>query len=409
MQPSRLAALVGGLTFCLFLLVVPSPLSAQVSTAPADFALLVSISADSDLMGLPVRDEDLVRHLPGAPAFVAWPAETLALLTGDAGGDGLHDVFGDVDAIHDGGVGATVGEGLLLSLVANEAGFLDGDVLGFSGGQASVFMAEATFVALVGASDGDVDVDAFHLDDNGRIVFSLADDEDSTSLSGDDPGVVQDGAILTWMPGETSASLLWTEAEVSGLVTAALGSTQNVGDTKGLGRDPGTGALLFSVQSPSAHDASVFTDAAGGALVSGHAEDDLGFGTNAELDGLSLASEHFAGLTVSAARPQASELVTARLSGATPGMPYLILAALDLGPVLMPLDGWGGLVLANDSLLAISLDSVAALLVLPDGLGSGEIAKQLPDGLSAVDVVLQAVAPGGHARGSNPLIIEMAQ
>ncbi len=385
---------------------------ASPGAAAQGFEVLVSLSADDTLPGGPVRDQDLVAHAPGVVAHVAWPSETLSLLAGD-GGSGAWPVFGDVDAVHDAG-GATADQGLYISLSADEAGHLDGDVLRCGPGGLSVFRAESEFIAASGATDGNVDVDAFQLDADGTVLFSFGDNEASAFLSGDDPGTVKDGDVLLWLPGSPTAQVLMTEAQVNGMVTLALGSTSTVSttDTLSLARDPQSGALLFSVASPTANDATVFSTALGGSVLEGHAEGDFGFTTAPELDALSVAGSHFVALTTSAGKPPAGGSVTLGLTAAGPGVPHFVLAALGSAPAKPALSGWGGFVLAQDALLAASWGQTTVLLIVPDAAGAGGLSSDIPAGMPPVDVLVQVVAPpwaGQPAAGSNPLLLELAQ
>lgn len=397
--------------FPLRAVVVGAFLALASAAAPAQ-DVLVSLSSDGAVGGQAVRDQDLLHHASGGVARVAWPSETLALFAGDLSGNGVAEVFGDVDALHDAGPdgGPTALGGLHLSLLSNQDGFLDGDVLRAGPGGFTVRWPESHFVGLVGASDGEIDVDAVHVDDDGSLLFSLAENEDSTLLSGDAAGVVADGAILSWSPGDAAATILFTESEVDGLVSAALGAATSIGDVKGLARDPGNGAVLFSVQSPSAHDASVFTTAGGGTLWSGHEEADFGYEGAAEHDALTIARSAFPSLTVSSSRPQADETLVVTLQGAQPGQAWILLAALGVEDTpSLGLDGWGGLVLAPDALFATMLAAAGNLVMLPDGAGAATFADALGPSVPAIDVVLQAVSPAPTLSSTNPVLIELGQ
>lgn len=400
---------------------VPRPASAGLLAlallAPGAWAqglqVLVSLSADDALPGGPVRDQDLVAHAPGATAHVAWPSETLSLLAGDGGGSGVFPVFGDVDAVHDAG-GPTADQGLYISLSADEAGFKDGDILRGGPGGLGVFRSEAEFIAASGATDGNVDLDAFQLDPDGTILFSFGDNEASAFLSGDDPGTVKDGDVLLWLPGSPTAQVLLTEAQVNAMVTLALGSTSTVSttDTLALARDPQSGAVLFSVASPTANDATIFSTALGGSVVEGQAEGDFGFTTAPELDALSVAASHFPALTTTDPKPPAGGSVTLGLAAAGAGVPHFVLAAMGVGPAKPALAGWGGFVLAHDPLLDACWGQSNLLLVLPDAAGAGSLSADIPAGLPASDVMLQVIAPpwsGQPPHGSNPLLLELAQ
>jgi hypothetical protein len=262
--------------------------------------LLVSLTSDDSLPSELVFDEELVFHAPGAPAHVAWPSATLALLAGDGNGvQALHTLLNDVDALHLSNDGPTAAQALYVSMPVDQAGFLDGDVLRFGPGGLEIYIPESFFVLLTGASDGNVDVDAFHEDPDGTLVFSFADNENSVVLSGDNPGVIGDGDVLVWDPATALATILYTESQINAMVSAALGVTTSTTDTTGLARDPASGELLFSVLSPTAEDATVFSTAGGGSRLAGHEEASFGFTGSPELDALTVASWRFPSLTVS--------------------------------------------------------------------------------------------------------------
>lgn len=369
------------------------------------FDLLVSTSADSDLWGQPVADEDVVLHPSGQTARVAVPAASLAALAGDDG-SGLHLGFGDVDALHV-DPSALVGDGLLVSLVSDEHGLRDGDVFGFGPDGPQVVLSEDELLVAIGSVDGNLDVDAIHRDGSGTWFFSLAEDEESTTLSGDLPGEIQDGAILGWVPGSPAAFVVHTESAVDALVAAALGGSGG-GDVKGLARDPITGALIFSVQSPSAHDASVFSEAGGGLLVDGHQESDFGFGAATELDALAVAPVTWPGLVVDEPRPPAGGSVTFTVRG-EPGALHLVLISGGLAASGKSLHGWGGLALAPDAFFVAATQALPALLVTTDGLGGASLSLDIPAVQPALDVYVQGFGLGPAIEASNPLVVEVAQ
>ena len=149
------------------------------------------------------------------------------------------------------------------------------------------FSMKDWFIQAIGSTDGNVDVDAFTLTDQGVIYFSLADTESSSTLSGSQAGVVMDGAILR-SDGQGNVSILYTEDDVDALLANALGGSPSAVDVQGLAWDAAQQRLLFTVQSPTSHDASVFTDQGGGALIPGYEEADLGFSGGIEMDALTL-------------------------------------------------------------------------------------------------------------------------
>jgi hypothetical protein len=206
--------------------------------------------------------------------------------------------------------------------------------------------------------------------------------------------------------------MLFTETQVSAMVTLALGSSTTISttDTTALARDPFTGDMLFAVQSPTANDATVFSAAGGGSVVGGHAEADFGFTIAPEIDALSVAVSRFPATTVSVPNPQAGGSVTVSLADADPGVPHIALVALGVGPAKPVLGGWGAFVLQQDALLAVAWSQASALLIVPDASGMGSLVGSLPAGLAALDVVVQVVAPpaGGSARGGNPVLLQLA-
>ncbi|HEX5009449.1 MAG TPA: hypothetical protein VFY71_03535 [Planctomycetota bacterium] len=390
----------------LLALLVAAPLGAAQG-----YDVLVSLSADDTLPSGPVRDEDLVFQAPGAVAHVAWPSETLSLMAGD-GGTGNWPTFTDIDAVSETG-GTTADEGLYISLASNEAGFLDGDILRGGDGNFTVWLPESAFVGITGATDGNVDVDAFQLDADGTILFSFGDNEDSAFLSSDGSGTVKDGDILILPFGAPSASILYTETEVNAMVTLALDSSSTITttDTLSLARDPVNGAVLFTVQSPTADDATVFSTVGGGSIVPGHAEADFGFVGAPEIDALSVAVSHFPATTVSAPNPPEGGSVTVMLADAEPGVPHLVLASLGVVDPKPMMPGWGGFILKHDTLLNVCWGQALSLSIVPGATGLGSLVASLPAGLPPTDVVIQVVAPpaSGPARASNPVLLQLAQ
>lgn len=372
------------------------------------FDILVSTASDTSVGGETVRDEDILCRQVGGMPYVSLPSETTAALAGQIGSSSTHHVFGDIDALHDAG-SAVAHEGLYISLVSNEAGFLDGDVL--HGGPAGfeVFLAEADFITACGLTDGNADVDAFHIDPDGRVFFSFAEDEASAFLNGDAPGVIADGDILQWLPFSGSADFRYFESEIDALVSMALGVATTTGEVKSVSRDPMSGALLFTVQSPSAHDGSIFSDDNGGTLLAGLEEATWNFGNAVEFDALSVSPRSWPALTISNPTPSAGVAESLKLRGAAPGAAYFVLMAGSLGGVQIPTAGWGGLVLGNDLLFQASLQLTAQRTVVTDGLGEATLDFVIPAGAQAVDLFLQAVALTAPHPSSNPLVVEVEQ
>ena len=295
------------------------------------------------------------------------------------------------------------------SLLSNEAGFLDGDVLRGGSEGFEVFLAEQDFIAACGLVDGNADIDAFHIDPDGRVFFSFAENEASSFLGGDTPLVIADGAILLWMPFVGSADILFRESEVDSFVGTALGSAVSVGDVKGLSRDPIGQDLLFTVQSPTEHDASVFSTSNGGMVVPGLDEDSWAFSSSTEFDALSVVSRTWPALGTSNSLPQngVSEFLTIR--GGEPDAAYFVMIALALGDPQIPTGGWGGLVLANDALFAVSLELALERTIVTNGLGEANLGFVIPAGAIAVDLFVQAVAISPPYVGTNPIVVEVGQ
>lgn len=394
------------------LCVVGSAGAAPAKAQAQSPSVLVSLSADDAVPTGAVRDQDLVFHAPGTPAHVAWPSETLALYAGDQNGaNALHTVFTDIDAIATRPSGGPTAAGwLLISISSDEAGFKDGDVLAIGASGFEVFIPEADFVAATGAVDGNVDIDALQFDADGTMLISFADNETSSLLSGDTPGLIKDGDVMRWVPASGPATMLINETEVNGLVSHALGVTTTTGDTMSLAREPLTGAILFTVQSPTANDASVFSTINGGSLVPGQAESDFGFTTSPEVDALDVPLWTFPALTVSTPTPAAGATVVFQIAGGQPNKPYVTLASFTMASSPSPsLGGWGASVLAHDAVLTATLYSTPALMMVPDALGHASLSVSVPPIFPSADFVVQVLKPGSPVEASNPLVLEVAQ
>ncbi|MFT7462524.1 MAG: hypothetical protein ACI9EF_000864 [Pseudohongiellaceae bacterium] len=401
-------------------LAVPSLLALTLATTPAyaavpddvggggSYDILFSITANGSLASQVIEDEEVLLHRAAASTRLAWPGETLAALMGDPSDTGLHHHFGDLDAIHDPGKGGPGGE-FLFSLSVNEQGYLDGDILGATDGGYELVISEADFLGAAGVDDGNLDVDAFHLYEDGSLLFSFAEDEASNLLSGDTAGVIADGDVLLLMAGSSLAQMLITESQINDLVSNALGSSASTGDTKGLAVDPFTGDILFSVQSPSAHDGSVFSAGAGGFLVPGHDELSLGFDGAIELDALSVALTTWPTLEVSEPTPQGGDSVAFSITGDVPGAAYVVLMSQSLDVVWSWQPGWGGVSLTQDAVFLTAINQLPMLTVVADGLGRASLPATVPVGLPALDMVFQAFDLGNIHFSSNPIVVELNQ
>jgi len=176
--------------------------------------------------------------------------------------------------------GSTPGRasGIVFSLLSNEGGFLDGDLITLdSGGAGAVLLvSELDLATALGAPGANIDVDALTYDDTGRVLFSLAAD-----LAGSALGVIQDGDVLRLEPGFAGVTRILTEAEVQARFTLATGLSDAILDVQAL--EWAGGELWAAVQSPSRHDGSVLALEGTPYVVAD--ENDLNLG-GAELDSL---------------------------------------------------------------------------------------------------------------------------
>ena len=283
----------------------------SVPARAQDHTLLFSTSGDATTAGgtyPDIDDEEIVAltwHGLADPAeFVsdfAWEA-----ILGDIDGDGaFDDEPGELDALHiavPAGVRPTLFDAFVsfsaTELVLGGTELRDGDVARLlPGGGADIFLDEATFETWTGTAD--VDVDAFTIDSAGDTFFSFADNEETAYESliqqnGGDP-VLPDGTIFVVRAGETSATILHTEAAVLELVRAALGvSNSSIGDLQGLAPDPvNPGELFFAISSTSSQlEGTIFSTRNGGVVARLNGTElrgsGFGFDTEEALDALSI-------------------------------------------------------------------------------------------------------------------------
>jgi hypothetical protein len=248
---------------------------------------LASVTADSRLPqdGF-VSPQDLLRlEQDDRWARTMLSRQSWEALWGDLDGDGAADAPAGLDALDlvapPPGASTTVFE-LQFSMDRDAFGFRDGDVLGIGPDtRPFLVLSEDALVQALDLADGGLDLDAMCWQEDGELWFSLRDDEDSLSL-----GVLEDGAILAYDPRDGSGRVIATEGEVQGWVDHARGGTAAIGDLKALARHPVLGYLLFTIQSPSADDAAVFTDEDGGRRAEGWGEPSWDFQVATELDAL---------------------------------------------------------------------------------------------------------------------------
>ena len=217
--------------------------------------LAYSVAVDI-LLPLPVRDEEVHWLSPSARRPIV-PKDLLALLRGDANGNGrFDDAPTDIDAL-DWTAGPT--PGLLGSISADTTipggpTLRDGDVFRIGPTGLVVVHPESTFTAATGTSD--VDLDAFATAPDGTMWWSFADDEATTSptlaavLGG---GVIDRHIVFVLAPGAVEATVAMTKSAVVAAFNAACGtSATTVVNTTDIALDPfHAGALLLTCGSTS--------------------------------------------------------------------------------------------------------------------------------------------------------------
>jgi hypothetical protein len=332
--------------------------SSLVTLAAAAQGPRVVVSTTDDVpaavgLSFAVQDGDLVAVQAGQPV-----APFLA-------GGHFHAVTGfapsDVDAYaHLPGSRPGSATGNVFSLLSNEAGFLDGDILIFTnGGGAGLLVSELDLATALGASGANIDIDGLAYDDSGRIVFSLTDNLPSSAL-----GSVSDGDILRLEPALAGVTLLLTEADVQSAFTAATGLTDAILDVQGL--EWASGEVWVTVQSPSRHDGSIIALQGTPRIVAD--ENDLGLG-GAEIDALGALrpGDEIPVFHVSAELAMPGDLVHIETFG-RPGSLLFVLPAGDAGHVpfprytgfgafyLSPVDPWLTAVTGLGALPRVQLD-----------------------------------------------------
>lgn len=247
---------------------------------------LASTTKDTRLLQDPIcQDEAWILQQEGtAGAGVYWSAQSWMFQLKDEDGDGLLDTPPGIDAMTL--ASRTVANqftpmDVAFSLEGSYLNFEDGDVLRMKPlGGLEVLFSEQQFLDAIQHQSGSFDLDAvcWQGDD---LWFSVKDGLQSTVL-----GTIEDGDILHYELALGQISRPYTEADVQAMVDAATGNTTAIGDVRALAIYPPTGELVFTIQSPTAHDASVFGTDQGGRILPGWAESDWGFQDSTELDAL---------------------------------------------------------------------------------------------------------------------------
>jgi hypothetical protein len=374
---------------------------------------VISLTGTGELPAGSIENNELVLLDSSGGSRCFLNDQTLAFYLGDLNGDGLFDLPGNLDALElvPQSIGSPLTAGMHFSLVSDQAGLLDGDVLRFdpdlAGVGVYVVYSEALLVGAVDANDGNIDVDGIAFQPDGSLLFSLAEDEST----GPNQLVVEDDAVWKLPAGSTTASVLYSAAEIDLLVENALGQAASIGDVKALEWEQGE--LLFTVQSPSSDDATIFSSAGGGSVWNGLAESSFGFTNAVEADALALYSGAPLPLAdLDPPRAQEGDPVQVLLSGLTPGQPYLLVAAYApiKGGSGLSLNGFGVLAMdQTDPLFLLGLRNAPALMGVADPAGQGIYLDVAPvRGGLGYDLVLQAVELPSHSI-SNPVVLEVNQ
>jgi len=167
-------------------------------------------------------------------------------------------------------------DSLVFSLLSNEGGFLDGDLVGVSpNGGAVLIVSELQLATALGDPAAQIDVDALAYDDLGRVLFSLQTDLASVG--------VLDGDILRLETGMTGVTKVLSESDVQQRFTQATSLADAILDVQGLEWE--NGEIWVAVQSPSSHDGAVIQVTGTAHVVLD--ETQMGIG-GAEVDALSL-------------------------------------------------------------------------------------------------------------------------
>ena len=321
-------------------------------------------------MGLMDHDDAcLIQVAPGKAAFTSLTLGHWFALAGFQPGD--IDALGLLPV----GLGDDHRAALAFSLLSNEAGFLDGDVLGIGLGNGLVTLVpEAALTALLGVPTANIDVDALDYDELGRLVFSLQSD-----LAGTVFGDVANGDVLRLEP-DGSLSRPYTEADVQAALDQTGMASGPIGDVQGV--TSFQGELYVALQGPSSVDGGVLRLGAAPLLVVGDL--DLGFG-GAELDALTALESAWDLGTIALDTDVSSPgtFVHGEGHGFTPGAPLLLLVSGTPGfEAGFGFGGFGDVFLDLLDPTFLAATSVAGIpVVWADMGGSFAVDFQLPLGL----------------------------
>jgi hypothetical protein len=254
---------------------------------------LASTTQDTRLPLDPLcRDEAIILRNQGpAGAGVYWPVNSWMFQVQDPDGDGFFDFPAGVDALSPAlRVGAIQWTPCDIAFSSDSSfdTFLDGDVLRMlPDGGIEILIAESEFTQALQHQSGSFDLDALSI--QADVVWFSVKDRLQTILL----GTVEDGDILRYDRATGGITREYTESQVQSLVDQALGGSSSFADVRALSFYPPTGELVFTVQSPTAEDASVFGVGNGGRVLPNWQEADWDFQVSTELDALAFQPGQF--------------------------------------------------------------------------------------------------------------------
>jgi hypothetical protein len=356
-------------------------------------------------------DEELIAVAPGLAPRKFLSDTSLALYFGDRNNDGLFDEPNDIDALAflSSVPFVAMTESLVFSLLSDQNGIKDGDVVRFAPQEPvtglEVLFSEAFLAAAISANDGNIDVDAMAFGPDGAFWFSLAEDEST----GPQSIVMQDDTVFVLAVGASTASVAFTAGQMETFAKTALGVTTSTVDVLALefaGND-----LLFTVQSPTAHDATILSVANGGMVWAGATEATFGFGADVECDALALFSgSPFSSLDAEPAAPTSGVPLVVTLDGATPNTPVLLVLSGTVAKAGAgwPVAGFGALVPSPfDPIFLAGVANAPALVAVTDPAGIVAYSGAAPSaGGVGLDLAVQAY-DSVTARFSSPVVIEL--
>lgn len=381
--------------------------------SPVAQSALVSPSSSTQLAVDPVvHDEGVIlRDAARADSALYWPRASWYAQLGDLDGDGQLDTLPGLDALSvwkRPDAAALTPHDLVFSTESDFAGFLDGDLLRMKpGGGLQVLVSETELEQALALQSGRLDVDALVAAEQ-MIWFSVKDSLDTLAL-----GQVEDGDILLY---DRNAGLMlryYSESDVQAMIEQANPGHGALGDVKALSLHPHTGELVFSVQSPTAEDASLFGDGGGGRRIPGFQEGDYGFQVSTELDAFTFLPESIEQppiLKVDLPYASSGEQVNLRLHHAAPDAVLKGLMGRRLGFAEAQWTGIAALYLdESDPTYQRQWANGWLHRRVADGGGSASFTWQaptLPPTLSHVDHYFQAL---DVTRGSlsNPIVVRL--